>query len=60
MCLSICAVIYLEGGEHRGFPTSEVDFPLPWISKVYTENNTKVLEHVLFTPLKEPAVDNPD
>ena len=27
MCLSIHVVIYLEGGEHRGIPTPEVDFP---------------------------------
>ena len=48
---------YSEGGEHRDFPTHEVDFPLPRISKVYIENCTKVQEQVRFPPPEEPAID---
>ena len=33
---STAAEIYLEGGECGGFPTPEVDFPLPRVSGVYT------------------------
>ena len=38
--------IYLEGAEHRDFPSPKVDFPFPRISKLYIENSTTVLEHV--------------
>ena len=43
--------IYLEGGGAQGFPTPEVDFPIPRISKVYIEDSRLPLDP------EEPVID---
>ena len=37
----------------QGFPTPEVDSPIPKISEVYIEDSTKALEYVWFPPTEE-------